>query len=164
MQKLYFHPASGQYLAAGMAFVLGDGDDAIQYPANWLDAYTVGDFNSDGKTDIWWITKAGVTGVWTIDGANTWNADAMHSPFTGWTTVDNNGDGKADVAFQHTVAGGAIQWNALSIPEQTIPPAPVGPDMPTAPPVAPPPTSPTPPIEPVSPPVIPTPPPPDWGM
>jgi hypothetical protein len=41
----------------------------------------------------------------------------MHSPFTGWTTVDNNGDGKADVAFEHTAAGGTIQWDNA---EQTI--------------------------------------------
>jgi hypothetical protein len=89
----------------------------VAYPTNWLAYYTVGDFNSDGKTDIWWKTQAGATAVWTISNGNTWDPAAMHSPFTGWTTVDNNGDGKADVAFEHTAAGGTIQWDNA---EQTI--------------------------------------------
>lgn len=129
----------------------------VAYPANWLEYYTVADFNGDGKTDISWLTKGGIAGIWTIDGENTWNPATMDSPFTGWTTVDNNGDGLADVALQHTAAGGTIQWNALVIAMSTAP------AMPLVPEFAPPPI--LPPVVPVGPPVIPPPPPPpDWGM
>ena len=133
----------------------------VAYPANWLEYYTVADFNGDGKTDISWLTKGGVAGIWTIDGENTWNPATMDSPFTGWTTADNNGDGMADVAFQHTVAGGTIQWNTLSIPIAQIPPPlfpQANPAIPPLPPTLPLPTE----IQVLPPP--PTPPPPDWGM
>lgn len=83
----------------------------VAYPANWLAYYTIGDFNSDGKTDLWWKTQAGVTGIWTIVDGSSWDSTAMRSTFVDWTTVDNNGDGRADVAFEHTAAGGTIQWN-----------------------------------------------------
>lgn len=129
----------------------------VEYPAHWLAYYTVADFNADGRTDISWMTRSGLTETWTIDGANTWDASAMHSPFTGWTTVDDNGDGKADTAFQHTAAGAMIQWNSLSIAEQTIPAPPIAPEMPTTPPT-------TPPLTLVSPPSTPAPLIPDWGM
>ncbi len=49
----------------------------------------------------------------------------MRSPFTDWTMGDNNGDGKADVAFEHTAAGGTIQWNNA---EQSIALAAIGVD------------------------------------
>ncbi|MBI5107138.1 MAG: M10 family metallopeptidase C-terminal domain-containing protein [Rhodocyclales bacterium] len=133
----------------------------VEYPANWLAYYTVADFNADGRTDISWMTRAGVTGLWTIDPGSTWDASAMHSPFTGWSTVDNSGDGKTDVAFQHMAAGGMIQWNPLYLADQVIPPQPGAPEMPTAPPTTPPPTTP-PPI--INPPLIPAPLVSDWGI
>ncbi|MBI5900194.1 MAG: M10 family metallopeptidase C-terminal domain-containing protein [Rhodocyclales bacterium] len=129
----------------------------VEYPAQWLANYVVADFNADGRMDISWMTRAGLTGTWTIDGANVWDADAMNSPFTDWTTVDNNGDGRADVAFQHMAGGGMVQWNSLSLAAQTIPALPIAPEMPTAPPTIPP-------TPPVSPPLAPPPPEPGWGM
>ena len=109
----------------GLAVESGMRIGHVERPANWLAYYTVGDFNSDGKTDLWWKTQAGVTGVWTISNGNTWDPTAMRSPFTDWTTADNNGDGKADVAFEPTAAGGTIQWNNA---EQSITAASVGVD------------------------------------
>lgn len=82
----------------------------VDYPATQLDYYTVADFNGDGKTDIWWKTKAGATGLWTTEGPSTWNPNAMRSAFADWTVVDNNGDGRPDVATQHLAAGGSAQW------------------------------------------------------
>ena len=109
----------------GLAAETGMRVGHVERPANWLAYYTVGDFNSDGKTDLWWKTQAGVTGVWTISNGNTWDPNAMRSTFTDWTTADNNGDGKADMAFEHTAAGGTIQWNNA---EQSITLASIGTD------------------------------------
>ncbi|MBI5900199.1 MAG: hypothetical protein HZB40_13330 [Rhodocyclales bacterium] len=94
----------------GVATVAGMRIGHVEYPANWLDYYTVSDFNSDGKMDIWWKTKGGQTGVWTTEAASSWNPDSMHSPFADWTTADGNGDGRADAAFQHLAGGGSRQW------------------------------------------------------
>ncbi|MBI5107140.1 MAG: hypothetical protein HZA62_00190, partial [Rhodocyclales bacterium] len=91
---------------------MGVGDP--EYPANWLDYYTVADFNGDGKTDLWWKTKAGVVGVWTTDAASVWQGDAMRDVFHDWSTVDQNGDGIAEIARQHLANGASIQWSDAS--------------------------------------------------
>ncbi|MBI5107139.1 MAG: M10 family metallopeptidase C-terminal domain-containing protein [Rhodocyclales bacterium] len=98
----------------------------VEYPAHWLAYYTVGDFNGDGMTDLWWKTRSGEIGVWSIANGYTWNANDIRSPFTAWTTEDDNGDGKADRAFEHTVAGGTILWNTA---EQSLSLASIGVDQ-----------------------------------
>lgn len=59
MQKLYYHPASGQFLASGVAFLLGDGDDAIQYPANWLDLASDDDIEALGLVAVQIVGQRG---------------------------------------------------------------------------------------------------------
>jgi Ca2+-binding RTX toxin-like protein len=97
----------------------------VEYPANWLDYYTIADFNGDGKTDIWWKTKAGLTGMWTTVAVSSWNPDSMRSAFADWSTSDSNGDGRPDAAIQHLSSGGTVAWTNA---EQMIEPGMLGQD------------------------------------
>jgi len=106
VERLVFSDSEvGLSVASGMKI------GRVEYPDHWIDYYTVSDFNGDGKTDMWWRTKGGVTGLWTLQEGNAWQSGAMRDIFQDWTTNDSNGDGRADAAVQHLTDGSTVAWS-----------------------------------------------------
>jgi hypothetical protein len=75
-----------------------------------------GDFDGDGKTDIFWYNyKTGDTAVWLIDGGSvrTYTGYANVPPSSGWSIKgfgDFDGDGKTDVFWYNDKTGDTSAW------------------------------------------------------
>ncbi len=99
----------------------------------------IGDFNGDGKSDIFWRKTDGTNYVWHIDGS-TINGGVLSIPSQGllpgvdptWTAVkvgaDYNGDGKGDIFWRRTdganyvwhVNGAVITGGVVQIASQGL--------------------------------------------
>jgi hypothetical protein len=75
-----------------------------------------GDFNADGKTDVFWYNVlTGETSAWLIDGGTILAFTLYHTvPFeSGWSIQgfgDFNGDGRTDVFWYNEVTGETSAW------------------------------------------------------
>jgi hypothetical protein len=75
-----------------------------------------GDFDGDGKTDLFWYNrKTGATSVWIMNGDQTpqYTAGTTVSPSSGWAfqgVGDFNGDGKADLFWYNPITGETSAW------------------------------------------------------
>ena len=101
----------------------------------------IGDFNGDGKTDIFWRDGAGTNYVWHLDGADLSTGTyriisqgLLPTVDTSWTVAgigDFNGDGKSDILWRKNdgtnyvwhVNGAVITGGVLSIASQGLLPA-----------------------------------------
>ncbi|MGV0028829.1 DUF4347 domain-containing protein [Phormidesmis priestleyi] len=81
------------------------GDNGVEtLDANWAIAAT-GDFNGDGKRDIFWRNKAdNSTLLWLMDGVNVLRSRVLSPVGLDWnsTIADLNGDGKDDLFWRHS--------------------------------------------------------------
>jgi hypothetical protein len=105
-------------LRGGPTVVNGEtGYTSLQADTSWRIA-GVGDFDGDGKTDVWWSRNDRSQSLWLMDGVNVkqqvnYSSTHIHS---GWTVVspgDFNGDGLADVLWRYDFAGVTYMWFLL---------------------------------------------------
>ena len=71
-----------------------------------------GDFNGDGKSDVFWHNSDGRTAIWTMDGTTITAGTYLPDVGPGWDAAragDFNGDGKSDV-FWHNSDGRTAIW------------------------------------------------------
>ena len=100
-----------------------DGDSVISYvsyatvsPSTGWRIKGFGDFNGDGKTDIFWYNnETGETSAWLIDGGSVISSVSYStvSPSTGWILQgfgDANGDGKTDIFWYNKNNGDVSAW------------------------------------------------------
>jgi len=75
-----------------------------------------GDFNGDGKTDLFWYNKqTGDTKAWLMNGSTSPTIASYNkvSPLSGWSLEgfgDFNGDGKSDLLWYNRQTGDAKAW------------------------------------------------------
>ncbi|UBF26303.1 VCBS repeat-containing protein [Kovacikia minuta CCNUW1] len=90
--------------------------DSMSPQAGWK-FKGLGDFNGDGKTDLFWYNdqNGGKTTAWLMNGSKA--PTIVHyssvSPTSGWKLQgfsDLNGDGKTDVLWHNTVTDSTVAW------------------------------------------------------
>lgn len=72
-----------------------------------------GDFNADGKTDIFWHnTETGENTAWLMNGGNVLTKAFLPSNDLAWEPSfgDYNGNGKTDVFWRNSTTGGTAIW------------------------------------------------------
>ncbi|MBF0344039.1 MAG: SBBP repeat-containing protein [Nitrospirae bacterium] len=74
----------------------------------------IGDFDSDGNSDILWQnTSSGEVVIWFMSGSNIVNTVSLGIVATGWqirAVDDFNGDGRSDILWQNSSTGQVIIW------------------------------------------------------
>ena len=136
------HPdLAWQHAATGaLAAWLMDGSTVLSSPSFTPDRFTdpdwqvvgVGDFNSDGKSDLLWRhLGTGEMGAWLMNGLSR----IIHSPLSPFSVpdqrwqvgavMDANGDGKTDIVWHHT-DGTIMIWHMNGTSRLTYPVVPPG--------------------------------------
>jgi probable HAF family extracellular repeat protein len=80
-------------------------------PTSWSIVGT-GDFDGDGKTDIFWRDNAGNTSNWLMNGATVGSIGVFGIAPSTWSVAqigDYNGDGKSDLLWRDT-SGNTVMW------------------------------------------------------
>lgn len=103
----------GTKIAAGSNFITPVSD------LNWQIA-TTGDFNSDGKSDLFWINKTtGENAVWLMNGARlTSGRLGPKLDGAGWQVskvADVNGDGNNDLVLRNANNGATKVWSVTAL-------------------------------------------------
>jgi RHS repeat-associated protein len=114
-----FHATREDY--ANVWFSLGDGTFEVKRYCPWSGyvmsdgRFIAGDYNSDGKTDLFHSTAADYAHIWFSNGDGTFEVD-QYRPWSGYVMSDGyfvgsdfNGDGKTDL-FHITAADYAHIW------------------------------------------------------
>jgi hypothetical protein len=109
-------------------------------PVDWSVA-GIGDFNGDGKSDVFWRRNDGTNYIWHVDGnaisggvLSIASQGLLPAVDTSWTVVatgDYNGDGKSDIFFRKTdgtnyvwhVNGAVISGGLLQVVSQGLLPS-----------------------------------------
>ncbi|KAM3104246.1 FG-GAP-like repeat-containing protein, partial [Phormidesmis sp. 146-20] len=92
---------------------------AIPYnvPTSWTS--TLGDFNGDGKDDLFWRHSSGAVSVWLMDGLKLLDFAAIpYNVSIDWTSTiaDLDGDGKADVFWRNNSGANSVWlFNGLAL-------------------------------------------------
>jgi hypothetical protein len=84
-------------------------------PADGWTPVALGDFNGDGKADVFWRNANGSNLVWFLDGATLASSGSLPSLASGqgWvpaSIADFNGDGIADIFWRNTTSGLNAIW------------------------------------------------------
>jgi hypothetical protein len=78
----------------------------------WSISHT-GDFDGDGKADLFWRNSNGASTIWLMNGSTITAARGLLPPGSGWTVThlgDFNGDGKADLLWRNDTDGSVTVW------------------------------------------------------
>jgi len=112
---VWFQPSTGQVVIWNMH---PGGGFTGWFPANvgpgsgW-DIYKVGDYDGDGREDLFWRRTDGTTAVWYMNGPNIASVQFLEGvPLAEWSMPaigDYDGDGREDVLWLSS-AGTVIRW------------------------------------------------------
>ncbi|MEA5564907.1 VCBS repeat-containing protein [Anabaena sp. UHCC 0399] len=116
---LWRNTSTGENKVWTMNVLPGVGPLVTEGTLNTLDSSwkaSIGDFNGDGKTDIFWNNETtGENTAWLMDGTNKSSeaflpkvseTGAVYQPFLG----DHNGDGKTDIYWRDQASGQDVLW------------------------------------------------------
>jgi len=108
---LWRHSITGQnyiHMMSGASILPASGGLPTVTEPEWKVA-AVGDFNADGRADIYWRNSAtGECYLWSMNGTSLTSMQRVHSAALSWniaTSGDFNGDGRADIFWRNNVTG-----------------------------------------------------------
>lgn len=110
-----YNPANGETsvtLLSGMRTLRSSALFSVPVADAW-ETPQYGDFNGDGKTDLFWRTsRLGQNGIWLIDGTTVTDAQFVPQLPGAWESVmgEFNGDGKSDVFWYKPTTGEYRVW------------------------------------------------------
>ena len=112
---VWFQPSTGQVVLWKMN---PGGSFTASFPASvgagsgW-DIYKVGDFDGDGREDLFWRRTDGSTAIWYLNGPRVATAQFLDGvPLADWSMQaigDYDGDGREDVLWLSN-SGGVLRW------------------------------------------------------
>jgi alpha-tubulin suppressor-like RCC1 family protein len=116
---VWFQPSTGQVVIWNMH---PSGSYTAWFPANvgagsgW-DVYKVGDFDGDGREDLFWRNGNGATAVWYLNGPNIANVQFLAGvPLAQWSMQalgDYDADGREDILWLQTGTNVVARWRML---------------------------------------------------
>ena len=85
----------------------------------------MGDFNGDGKADIFWRNADGMNAIWLMNGTTIATPAVVNVVPTSWepsASGDFNGDGKTDIVWRNATDGSVAVWlmNGVAIGSSAV--------------------------------------------